>query len=229
MQLAAQFIAALEPLANTAKAAPMRAYMKDQFAFLGIPTPARRAATRPVLQAAKGVDRLELLAAAGALWQLEQREYHYAALDLLERCRKQLTLDDVDWLLALAQEKSWWDTIDGIAGLVGDVLHPARSAQPDCQQRMDQAAEHPNFWVRRIAMLHQLRWRGDTDTQRLFAYALKLAPESEFFIRKAIGWALREYAHHDPDAVRAFLQAQRCQLSALTVREAGKNLGRGAA
>ena len=92
-------------------------------------------------------------------------------------------------------------------------------------RRMDLAVEHGNPWVRRVAMLHQNGWRGKTDTGRLFAYALRLAPESDFFIRKAIGWALRDHAHHDPELVRAFLQAQHGRLSGLTVREAGKHLG----
>jgi 3-methyladenine DNA glycosylase AlkD len=89
---------------------------------------------------------------------------------------------------------------------------------------MDAALKHEDKWVRRIAMLHQLGWRGETDTTRLFEYALALAPETDFFIRKAIGWALRDYARHDPQVVSKFLALNRNSLSALTVREAAKHL-----
>ena len=91
---------------------------------------------------------------------------------------------------------------------------------------MDEALHAPSFWTRRIAMLHQLGWRLDTDTRRLFGYAATLAPEPEFFIRKAIGWALRDYARWDPQAVRGFVAEQRPQLSPLSVSEAMKHLGR---
>jgi 3-methyladenine DNA glycosylase AlkD len=92
---------------------------------------------------------------------------------------------------------------------------------------MDAALEHADFWLRRIAMLHQLGWRADTDVERLFGYARQLAPEAEFFIRKAIGWALRDYARHDPAAVGDFLARHAGVLSPLTRREAGKHLPRG--
>jgi 3-methyladenine DNA glycosylase AlkD len=88
---------------------------------------------------------------------------------------------------------------------------------------MDRAIRDRNFWIRRIAMLHQLGWRGDTDTERLFRYAEQLAPAKEFFLRKAIGWALRDYAWHDWRAVGRFLKSTPAPLSGLTVREAGKN------
>ena len=88
---------------------------------------------------------------------------------------------------------------------------------------MDAAVKHENFWVRRIAMLHQLGLRDEVDTKRLFRYAELLAAEKEFFIRKAIGWALRDYAWHDWRAVDKFLKSTRAQLSGLTVREASKN------
>jgi 3-methyladenine DNA glycosylase AlkD len=91
------------------------------------------------------------------------------------------------------------------------------------QRQMDRAVRAENFWVRRIAMLHQLGWREDTDTVRLFKYADLLAAEKEFFIRKAIGWALRDYAWHDWRAVEKYLKGAREGLSPLSCREAMKN------
>ena len=90
---------------------------------------------------------------------------------------------------------------------------------------MDAWLVHPHLWVRRVAMLHQLGWREQTDPERLLRYALALAPEKDFFIRKAIGWALRDHARTRPDAVRTFLLQHAERLSGLTRREAGKHLG----
>jgi 3-methyladenine DNA glycosylase AlkD len=89
---------------------------------------------------------------------------------------------------------------------------------------MDTWLLHPSYWVRRSAMLHQLGWRLDTDATRLFGYADALAHENEFFIRKAMGWALRDYARWNPRAVTEFLVQRRNVLSGLTVREAAKHL-----
>ncbi|HEX5357738.1 MAG TPA: DNA alkylation repair protein [Aquabacterium sp.] len=221
--LTAAFQAALAPLADVERAAPMRAYMRDQFDFLGIPTPARRHATAAWIK--QKLPASTLIATAQSLWRLPQREYQYAAADLLARQWATLSLDDIPTLLALVQQKSWWDTVDPLAGVVGDILRAHLPDGNDPQVLMDAALNHDNLWVRRVAMLHQLGWRSDTDTARLWRYALQLAPEADFFIRKAIGWALRDYARHAPDAVRAFLNQHRPALSALTLREAGKHLG----
>lgn len=214
--------AALAPLADPAQAHGMQAYMLNRFAFLGIRAPARRAAVKALLKQKRGSDAL--LSLAEALWALPQREFHYTAVDLLAQHHAQLHTQDLPRLLALVQRHSWWDTVDGLAGVVGDVLLAARSADATIQRHADDWLLHTNLWVRRIALLHQLGWRKKTDARRLFRYALALGGEKEFFIRKAIGWSLRDYAHTDPTAVHAFLSQHAAQLSGLTVREAGKHL-----
>jgi len=188
--------AALAPLADPAQAHGMQAYMLNRFAFLGIRAPARRAAVEALLKQKRGSDAL--LSLAEALWALPQREYHYTAVDLLAQHHAQLHTQDLSRLLAPGgQCHSWWDTVDGLAGVVGDVLLAARSADATIQRHADDWLLHPDMWVRRIALLHQLGWREKTDTQRLFRYALALGGE-EFFIRKAIGWSLRNYATPTP-------------------------------
>ena len=112
-----------------------------------------------------------------------------------------------------------------MAGVVGDVLLQALTGQANVQRPMDRCLSHSNLWVRRVAMLHQLSWKAQTDEALLLRYALALAPETDFFIRKAIGWALRDYARTRPDVVRAFLAQHAQALSGLTRREAGKHLG----
>jgi len=124
-------------------------------------------------------------------------------------------------MLSLAQEKSWWDSVDGLASVAGDVLFANRTQQS--QLHIDSALKHTNMWVRRIAMTHQLGWRLETDQERLFGYARELAHEEDFFIRKAIGWALRDYARWQPETVAEFVETHRSQLSNLSVREALKH------
>ncbi|HEY9102779.1 DNA alkylation repair protein [Chitinimonas sp.] len=217
--------ALLLPHADPARAADMRAYMRDQFDFLGLPTPLRRSLALPLLKAQAKQPAEALLAQAQALWLLPAREYQYVAVDLLARHHKRLDMTQLEGLLALVQQRSWWDTVDALASVVGDVVHAASRTDVSAQLQMDAALRHPDLWVKRVAMLHQLGWRADVDERRLFDYALVLAPETDFFIRKAIGWALRDYARHAPDTVRAFLAQQGAVLAPLSVREAARHLG----
>lgn len=215
--------AALVPLADPTRAVAMKAYMRNRFEYLGIGTPERRAALKPLHAHFKPTSVAEVRRIAESLWAQSEREYQYAAIGLLDRQSKHFQLADVEWLLELVQQKSWWDTVDVLAKIIGSVV---RRAGEDGQQRMDQALAATDFWVRRIALLHQLGWREATDTERLFRYALALAHEKEFFIRKAIGWSLRDYAWHNPEAVQQFLTTHGSQLSPLSQREAAKNLAK---
>ena len=212
--------AALRPLKNAERAAGMRAYMRNQFEYLGVSMPDHRAAVAPLIKSFSPADREELRMAAEGLWRMREREYQYVAIGLLGRYQAILTLDDLPWLLELVQQKSWWDTVDS---LLKPIIPVVRRAGAKGKRAMDAAVKHENFWVRRIAMLHQLGLREEVDTERLFRYAELLAAEKEFFIRKAIGWALRDYAWHDWRAVEKFLKSTRAGFSGLTVREARKN------
>ena len=212
--------AALLPLKNPERAAAMRAYVRDQFEYLGVGTTERRAAVTPLIRAFKPVDAEELRSAAEGLWAMREREFLYCAAEMLARYQAVLGLDDLQWLLSLAQQKSWWDSVDSLVKTVGNIV---RRSGARGMRAMDAAVRHKNFWVRRIAMLHQLGWRAECDTERLLRYAELLAMEKEFFIRKAIGWALRDYAWHDWSVVEKFLSTSGVQFSGLTVREARKN------
>jgi len=205
-------------LTNPQAAVPMRAYMRNQFAFCGIATPARRAALADFKN--RALSQQTLLTLAQQLWQLPEREYRYAAIDLLAMHSKQLDASAIPALLALARTDAWWDTVDNLSSVINRLIR----RYPAAQAQMDEALKHDNFWTRRTAMIHQLGWRDTTDEARLFDYALSLALESEFFIRKAIGWALRDYARWQPEAVRAFVLAHQERLSPLTAREAMKHL-----
>lgn len=206
----------LQPLADPAKAIGMTAYMKGQFAFLGIQTTQRRHACQPLIRAFAG----NPLEAAQSLWAMPEREYQYVAVDLLRRQSKRLDGKHLPALEELVQCKSWWDTVDGLAVTIGGII----LRQPELARRMDALIASPNMWLRRVALLHQLEWKENTDEVRLFDYCRQCAEEKEFFIRKAIGWALRQYARTHPDAVRNFLASHREHLSGLSFREASKHL-----
>lgn len=211
---------ALEPLKNAERAAGMRAYMRNQFDYLGVAMPEHRAAVAPLIKQFSPAGPEELRMAAEGLWRMRKREYQYVATGLLGRYQAILSIDDLEWLLELVQSKSWWDTVDALVKTIGAVV---RRSGIKGKRAMDATVKHDNFWVRRIAMLHQLGLRDEVDTERLFRYAELLAEEKEFFIRKAIGWALRDYAWHDWRAIEKFLKSTNSQLSGLTVREARKN------
>lgn len=218
----AQVRLALHAVADPQRAPAMQAYQRDQFPFFGIPAPVRRAAVMPLLKPRQTAG--ELVTNARVLWRMPERECQYVAVDLLNRQQRTLGVGDLDALLGLVQDKSWWDTVDGLAGVVGDILLAARRTDPAVTRHMDAALPHPNLWVRRVAMLHQLGWRQATDRERLFGAALTLAGETDFFIRKAIGWALRDFARSEPQAVVDFLNGPGSRLSSLSRREAGKHL-----
>jgi len=222
-----QFVLAVQgaftPWADAARAEQMKAYLLDQFEFLGLSAPARR-------EAVKGIGKVQwqsahdLLAAAELLWQKPQREYRYTAVDLLRKHSSLLSVNDLPAIQALLLRDAWWETVDGLSAVIADLLHRAVLQKPNAATVMDAWLGHSSHWVRRSAMLHQLGWRLDTDTARLFGYAQTLAGEKEFFIRKAIGWALRDYARWNPEEVTDFLVKHRPVLSGLTMREAAKHL-----
>lgn len=208
--------AALRPLANAERAGPMRAYMKNQFLFLGIPTPERRRAVAPLVRNFGG----DALAVAQALWRLPEREYQYVACDLLRKYGKRLTPNDLRGLKALILDKSWWDTVDSLAVTVGQMV----AQYPDLVSHMDKWIEADSLWLKRVALLHQLDWKAATNQDRLFAYCLRRAEDTDFFMRKAIGWALWQYARENPTVVSGFVQSHSNQLSGLSIREALKHL-----
>jgi 3-methyladenine DNA glycosylase AlkD len=199
----------------------MHKYMRDQFPYVGIPTPQRRALSREVLAGQPRPDEDDLRAIALACWDLPEREYQYFAVDLLAGHPRGPTPEFLDTVRRLVTTKSWWDTVDPLASrVVGSIV----AAHPATVSTMDSWLVDENLWLARTAILHQLTYKQGTDTARLFRYCLARADHRDFFIRKAIGWALRQYAWTDPEAVRRFVAAHATELSPLSVREATKNL-----
>lgn len=211
----------LSSAADPIRAMGMAAYMKHHFAFLGIPTPDRRKMVAQIeLAAKKELKSAQLLALAALLYSQNEREYHYCALDLLHRCHHRLSAADWPQIEALIVQHSWWDSVDTLAA---KIVGPLVKREPALLARMDELIGHDNLWLRRTAILYQLGAKADTDQARLFKACLANAADPDFFIRKAIGWALRQYARTAPAAVADFVARHRAQLSPLSQREALKH------
>jgi 3-methyladenine DNA glycosylase AlkD len=213
--------AALEALADPADVEPMEAYMKDQFRFMGVRSAGVRTAAKPFLAAARGVDGDGVIAFVHECWAQPEREFQYVGALFTRRHVRELDpshLPDVEHFIVT---KSWWDTVDSLAAWT---VGPLVAANPELVAVMDQWIADENLWLARTAILHQLGYKDDTDAERLFRYAELQAGHTDFFIRKAIGWALRQHARVDPDAVRRFVADHEEQLSGLSKREALKHL-----
>lgn len=207
--------------ADAEQAAHMAAYMKGVAPFLGIRTPLRRELSKAVTKNTPKPDETDCTALALRCWELPQREYHYFAADHLRRNVGRCSSDLLPLARHLITTVPWWDTVDTLAA---HVVGPLVAADPALAAVMDEWIGDEDMWVARTALLHQLRYKSATDTERLFAYCRRQGGHPDFFVRKAIGWCLREYAKTDPGAVRAFVAAEGRRLSPLSVREALKNL-----
>ena len=208
----------LAPLADPARAAQMQAYMKNRFPFLGIPKPRLMAALKPHLKNAahEPVDWHTI----DACWQADAREYQYAALELLRAAQKQLTPDDLPRLHRLITTKSWWDSIDFLDRIVGDIA----LRYPETHAVILDWSMDENIWLRRVAIDHQLLRKEKTDTELLAQILDNNLEQSEFFINKAIGWALRDYSKTNPEWVREYIKIRHEKMAALSIREATKYL-----
>ncbi len=211
----------LEIAADPDRAVQSARYMKDRFSFFGIPMARVRSAARPMIATGRGASSTDLLDAADALWAEPEREFQYVGVDLLRRWCGRLGPGDLHRVERLIRTKSWWDTVDALAAhVVGGLV----SGHPELATTMDRWIADADRWIARAAILHQLQYHSDTDADRLFAYVDERAGDTDFFIRKACGWALRQYARDDPDAVRSFVASRSDRLSGLTRREALKHL-----
>ncbi|QOV39792.1 DNA alkylation repair protein [Streptomyces ferrugineus] len=217
-----RLVATYGAAADPDRAAPMRAYMKDVAPFLGLTTPARRVLSRTVIEGLPRPDEADCTAVALRCWLLPEREYHYFAVDYLRRHVARCSSGFLPVARHLITTVSWWDTVDALAAhVVGGLV----AADPKLTADMDAWIVDDDLWVARTALLHQLRYKERTDTGRLFTYCLRQSGHPDFFVRKAIGWCLREYAKTDPEAVRDFLAREQGRFAPLSVREALKNIG----
>jgi 3-methyladenine DNA glycosylase AlkD len=212
--------AAFERAADPVVAKGASAYMKHISIFFGIKAPDRRQLLQTFLETAGLPKNEDLQSIIRNAWNQPQREFHYVAMELAYKLRKKSGNEAIELYEWMITNKSWWDTVDFIApNLVGEHFkHFPDSKQTHIRKWM----ESGSIWLQRTCLLFQLKYKAATDEELLFSLCASLAAEKEFFIRKAIGWALRAHARINPDAVRQF--AGNTPLSGLSRREALKHL-----
>ena len=213
-----ELVKELKAVAKPDDAVAMKAYMKNKFDFLGVKTPARRKLAKAFFkQQTDSVIDWDFINEA---WNNPYRELQYAALDYLEIRKKFLTPSDLPRLKKLAQTKSWWDTIDFLDRLVGSII----ARFPETKEIILAWSCDEDFWLRRLAIGHQLLRKEETNTELLEKILVNNLDQTEFFINKAIGWALRDYSKTNSDWVRDFIQRHREEMAALSIREGSKYL-----
>jgi 3-methyladenine DNA glycosylase AlkD len=211
-----------ELLSDTSKKESMQAYMRNQFLFFGLPRPVRNSIQAEIFKNYTIKDQKTLLEEVFKLWAEPEREFQYAALDLMIKHKKLLlSKQGILALEALAADKSWWDTVDILAGnLMGKTLAKLPN---EAKIFRESWAKSQNFWLNRCAILYQLHFKTKTDEAWLAEVIEMHKHQKEFFIQKAIGWALRQYAKTNPDWVQRFVDTK-TNLPALSKREALKHL-----
>lgn len=203
-------------------AAGMAAYMKTAMPFYGVKKPEREPILRRLVDEFPPPDAGGYRARVTRLWELPHREEKYLAIGYARRFRAYVTPVHLDLYRRMIVEGAWWDLVDEIAAhLVGPVLLHHRS---EVRPVMEKWIDSDDMWLRRAALLGQLRHKDATDASMLFDFCRRRAHEKEFFIRKAIGWALREYSRTDPAAVAGFVAEEGDRLSGLSRREAARHL-----
>jgi len=209
-----------EKNADPSQAPAMKKYMRDQFEYLGIKSPKFKELMKEFLAENGKPPIKELDIILRELWSLPQREFQYVATSLLGRCENELPAGFIKTLEYLIITKSWWDTVDTISGgTLG--IHFQRF--PDVREKtLAKWRKSDNFWLRRACILFQLGYKKETDFDLLCDIIRENLGSKEFFINKAIGWALRQYAWTDPKAVKKFVKAT--PLHPLSRREAMKHL-----
>ena len=209
-------VRAISERANPADAEPMKKYMKNLFEYYGIKTPERREITKPYLEKSllpplSGLERI-----VKKLWKKPQRELQYFAQSLVQKYVKQMDESYIYLFEFMIVNKSWWDTVDFIAA---NLVGPFFKKHPDLiGLKIAEWMDSENIWLQRTCLLYQLKYKQRTDNKLLFQLIKDLRTSKEFFIRKAIGWSLREYSKTDPKSVLNFVDS--VELSNLSKREA---------
>lgn len=220
------FVTRLEPLRDDTKAQQMEAYMKGKQVFLGVQTPKRKEVYREFKQTLgkllkNSITQKEVESAVTILWNRKEREYRYVALYVLEYFDT-ITLDNLDFLRRLIISGDWWDITDSIApNFIGKLL---KTNKEHMTTELKSWIHDENLWIRRSAILSQLKFKTETDEELLEYCIINTMQEKEFFIQKAIGWIMREYSKTNVSFVSKFIEKHKKSLSKLSIREGRKYL-----
>lgn len=205
--------------ANVERAPAMEAYMKHHFPFWGIEAPRRRIIVKEMITQEGFPPLSELPMFLRYCWETPAREMQYAGLDIAEKLLP--SLSEVDLFCELIEQKSWWDTADWIISkFIGNIVLRTASVEERRKFAREQYSSN-NIWQQRTAILFQLSYKKSTDEELLFECCKACSTSKEFFVQKAIGWALRQYARTAPAAVKEFCNTT--SLANLSRREALKH------
>ncbi len=204
---------------NDESAVPMAKYMKNKFPFLGIKTPERKDLSKDFLKERKKDKEVdwELIF---LLFVLPEREFQYLAISYMDTVKNLFTIKDMDNIEKVIKTKSWWDSVDSINHIVGYICLKHNKVR---EKYVNKWVYSDNIWLKRVSILFQLKYKEKTDTEFLAKAILNNSETNEFFVDKAIGWALREYSKTNKKWVREFIDTHR--LSNLSIREGSKYIG----
>ncbi len=206
---------AMESQADSQKAAGMAAYMRNQFSYLGIPSPVRKEIIKPFLKLYTWTNESDFIDWIHECWSQPYREYKYVALDFSFKFEKKLSpavIKEYEKLIAI---DSWWDTVDGIVPqIIGRIVMRNISLRESLCRKW---IESNNIWYQRSAIILQLMYRNQTDFKLLSELILRRADSKEFFVQKASGWALRQYSKINPQEVSQFISENK--IPSLAARE----------
>ena len=214
-----EIIDCLEARADNVRALDMSKYMKNKFEFFGVGAPDRNEIWKPYFKEAKKTKKID--------WNFieicfkhDKRECQYTAAYYLKYMQKFLVEDDISKLKELVLTKSWWDTVDILDKVIGSIIYNNKNLYPIILEW----SRDDNIWLRRVAIDHQLLRKEHTDIQLLEKILLNNLNHKEFFVNKAIGWALRDYSKTNPQWVRNFIEVHKENMALLSIREASKYL-----
>ena len=204
---------------NEEQAQKMSKYMLNKFEYIGIKTPERREIFKIFFKEYKNEEKIDW-EFVNKCWENKYREFQYIAADYLKNMKDKLTIDDIPKFKQLILKKSWWDTIDNLDMTIGALaLKDSNVNKILLEWSLDE-----NIWLRRIAIDHQLLRKEKTDTELLEKILKNNLGQTEFFINKAIGWALRDYSKTNPEWVKNFIEENKEKMAKLSIKEASKYL-----
>ena len=207
----------LEENRNELLAESMSKYMQDKFRFLGVRGATRTEIYKKYFPDARKTKTIDWDFVENC-WNKEEREFQYVVVYYLKAMQKFLKREDISRLKYLIVTKSWWDTIDLLAKVVGSLIIRIEGYD----QIMLEWSKDSNIWLRRVAILYQLSLKDKVDKQVLDKILVNNLGDSEFFINKAVGWALRDYSKYNPEWVREFIKKNKENMANLSIREASK-------
>lgn len=209
----------LEGNCNELLAESMSKYMQDKFRFLGVRGATRTEIYKKYFPDARKTKTIDWNFVENC-WNKEEREFQYVVVYYLKSMQKFLKREDISRLKYLIVTKSWWDTVDLLAKVVGSLVIRIEGYD----QIMLEWSKDSNIWLKRVAILYQLSLKEKVDKQVLERILVNNLGDSEFFINKAIGWALRDYSKFNPEWVREFIEKNKNGMTNLSIREASKYL-----